>query len=618
MPTRDGMAGVPLVADGVIYQSGSLGKVFANDLRTGAPVWSFDAHIQFPLGVVPAWGARLTRGLALWEDNVITATGDCRLIALDRKTGKERWQAHACEPEQGYTITGAPRVGGNKVFIGNANADSGANRGYVNAFDARTGQALWRFYTIPGDPSKGFENKAMEMAAKTWGKEYWKKTGGGSAWDAITYDPKLNLLYVGTDGPSPINPKMRGEGAGDELFTNAIVALDANTGEYRWHYSTTPGDGWNYDAAMHIMIADLMIGGGERRVVMTAPKNGFFYVLDAKSGKLISATNIVPTTWASHVDLKSGRPVKLIGAEWWRYEDRGTVVYPGVVGAHSWMPMSYSPQTGLVYIPIMEVPTLFRKERKNALGGAGIDYYYALDNKLPFRASLLAWDPLKQRPQWKNIVGLPYAGGVLSTAGNLVIQGTSEGELVGYRATTGERLWSMFVGSGIVAAPSTVEIDGVQLIIVAAGSGTTSAIGAIPRLSASPGGPALLLAFKLDGNAKIVAERALTEPFGSPPRPRAEQSQIERGKQVWDTNGCELCHGYQVIAGKSSVPDLRRSTEQTYELFPEIILGGLYAFQGMPTYSGTISAKDLNALQSYVLSEAWRAYDAPENRKAPH
>ncbi|MCX7169691.1 MAG: PQQ-binding-like beta-propeller repeat protein [Proteobacteria bacterium] len=291
VPTPDGLAGNPLVADGVIYQSGTLGKVWAHDLRSGKQLWEFDAQIKFDKSgtVISFWGSRVNRGLALLDDKVFIGTGDCRLIAIDRKTGARVWETPACDAAAYYSITGAPRVGNGKVFIGNANADSGATRGYVAAFDAGSGKELWRFYTVPGDPAKGFENKAMEMASKTWGHDYWKvSAGGASPWDAMTFDPVLNQLYVGTDGPSPFNPKDRAQkGRGDELFTNSIVALDADTGAYRWHYQTTPNDAWNLAATMHIMIAELPIKGKPRRVVMQAPKNGFFYVLDAKSGKFI-------------------------------------------------------------------------------------------------------------------------------------------------------------------------------------------------------------------------------------------------------------------------------------------------------------------------------------------
>jgi PQQ-dependent dehydrogenase (methanol/ethanol family) len=619
MPTPDGMTGVPLVAGGLVYQSGALGKVFANDVRTGKLVWSFDAHIPFPLPVIASWGARLTRGLALWEEEVITATGDCRLIALDRATGRQLWETRACDPGNFKTITGAPRIGGGKVFIGNSNADSGIGRGHVDAFDAKTGKHLWRFFTIPGDPAAGFESKAMAMASKTWGKDYWKIAGGGSAWDGITYDSKLNLLFVGTDGPAPFDPTQRGVGRGDELFTNSIVALNADTGQYVWHYQTTPDDGWNYAAAMPIMIADLTIRNRMRRVVMQAPKNGFFYVLDAKTGKLINQPkNIVPVNWASHIDMKTGRPVQLADAKYWLADQHRAVVSPSPMGAHSWMPMSYNPATGLVYIPVMDMPTLMSTGYEaNKVGALDIDFYYALTHKLPFKGSLLAYDPVAQKPRWQLDVGFPYEGGTLTTAGNLVFQGTTSGYLSVYRADSGEKLWSMFTGSGILGAPSTVEIDGEQLIIVAVGSGSTAAIGFARRFSSDPGGPARLLAFKLNGKAELpILSPREAETIPEPPRPRPDPALAAQGKDIWGANSCELCHGFNMIGGLGSVPDLRRASAQTHSQFAAIVLAGLRKDKGMPVFSDSIGLQDLPALQAYVLEQAWRAYDE-QNAHAP-
>ena len=607
LPSLDGPAGVPLVADGVIYQSLALGKVIAHDARTGEQLWLFDANIKFPLGVVPAWGARLTRGLAFYGNFVITAIGDCRLIALDRKSGKQQWTTPACDPEQFYTITGAPRVGGGKVFIGNANADSGANRGFVSAFDATTGKQLWRFYTVPGDPSRGFENEAMEIASKTWGTEYWKRGGGGSTWDAMTYDPVLDLLYVGTDAPFPLNPLLRGEDAGDELFTNAIVALDASTGEYRWHYSTTPGDGWNYSATMHIMIAELVIDDKKRRVVMTAPKNGFFYVLDAASGALISADNIVPVNWASHIDLETGRPVTLPDARWWLKGQEGAVVYPSPIGAHNWMPMSYSEKTGFVYIPVMESPMTMVQQDSNLVAGVDTDFYYGRHHDLEFTGSLLAWDPIKQEQRWKVKVGLPYQGGVLSTAGNVVFQGSTAGVFSAYHAGSGEALWKYDVGSGIIAAPVTVKIDGKQLVVVPVGSGTSSAIGTMPELASYPGGPARLLAFGLDAKADLPPVKPVLRSIPKPPLARPSADGVARGEDLWLENGCELCHGFRAIGAPSvSVPDLRVSNAETYADFAAIVSGARWD-KGMPVFSH-LSSEDIAALRDYVLAQAWLAY----------
>jgi quinohemoprotein ethanol dehydrogenase len=617
MPTVDGLTGIPMVADGVVYQSGALGKVWANDVRTGKLLWSYDAQIKFPMGLVASWGSRLSRGLALWQDRVLKATGDCRLMALDRKTGALLWEVHSCDPKDNKTITGAPRVGGGKVFIGNANADSGVGRGYVDAYDIATGKHLWRFFTIPGDPAKGFENAAMEMAAETWGPDYWKHSGGGTAWDGITYDPVTNLVYIGTDGAAPFDPKERGSSGGDELFTNAIVAVNADTGAYVWHYSTTPGDGWNYDATMPSVLADLSIGGKTRHIVMTAPKNGFFYVLDARTGKLVNEPKpIIPVNWASRIDMASGRPVPLDEAKYWLNGAKGALVSPSDDGAHSWMPMSYSPQTGLVYIPAMNSPVFMASagDGKPAVD----DAYYPLEHKLTSKGTLLAWDPIKQQARWERDIGPPVEGGILSTAGNLVFQGTSAGYFNAYRADTGEKLWSFPTGSGVLAAASTVEIDGAQLILVAAGSGTTSGFGAAAaNLMGNAAGPTRLLAFSLKGTAHLPPSNRRLEPFPKPPAPEADAALGGQGRNVFNDRGCGMCHGLALDVGAGSVPDLRRINAATYALFSQIVRGGLYKAAGMPVFADAIREDDLPALKAYIINEAWKKYRAQSVSSIP-
>jgi quinohemoprotein ethanol dehydrogenase len=616
MPVRDGLVGVPLVTEGVVYQSGPLGLVFANDVRTGKLLWTFDAGIKFPLGIIPAWGSRLSRGLALWEDKVFRATGDCRLIAINKETGKKIWEVQTCDPTAFRTITGFPTVGGGKVFIGNSNADSGVGRGYLDAYDAKDGRHLWRFYTIPGNPADGFESKAMEMASKTWGKEYWKKVGGASVWGGMTYDPRTGYLIIGTDGAVPLSPLERGEGAGDELFTNAVVAINANTGEYVWHYSTTPGDGWNYSATMPFVLADLPSAGGSVATVMTAPKNGFFYVFDARTGKLLNQPQpFAKVTWASHIDMATGRPVRLPGAEWWTKGSEGSVVYPYGLGAHNWMPMAFSPLTGLVYIPVSEAATRYWTDPRVLIGRVDVDNYHALKHGGLYKGRLVAWDPVAQKARWQHDIGAPYQGGTLATAGNLVFQGTTEGQFHAYRADTGERVWSFDAGGGILAAPSTVEIDGEQIVLVPTGSGTTSSLGFAPLLGGGAGGPARLLAFSLHGTAKLPDNKQVTEPLTEPPAPRPNPKLAVAGKTVWDAAGCELCHGVQVIGGPGSVPDLRRISAARLELFPQIVRGGLFTPSGMPEFRDVVSEADLPALRAYVLEQAWRGYDDQNARK---
>jgi quinohemoprotein ethanol dehydrogenase len=615
MPTRDGLTGVPIIADGAVYQSGGLGKAWAHDLRTGKLLWTFDAGIKFPMGVVPSWGARLSRGLTIWEDKVLKATGDCRLFALDHKTGTIIWEVTVCDVANYQTITGAPRVGDGKVFIGNSNADTGISRPFVDAYDIATGKRLWRFYTIPGDPAKGFENEAMEMAAATWGKDYWKKPiGGGSPWEGITYDPRTDLVIIGTDGASPFSPSQRAEGGGDELFIAALVALRADTGEYVWHYTTTPRDAWNYSSTFPVVLADVPIDGQTRQVVMNAPKNGFFYVHDARTGKLLNEPKpILPVNWASHIDMVTGRPVVRDEAKYWLKGDKAAfVASPSPMGARNWMPMSYNPQTGLVYIPTTDYPTRMEVDRSNFVGGLNIDFYYARSHNLPFKGSLLAWDPLNQEARWRQDIGKPYQGGTLTTAGNLVFQGTTSGQFNAFRADTGEKLWSYFAGSSILGGPSTATSGGEQLIVVAAGPGSTSSVGFAPAFADQANGPPRLLAFSLSGTAKLPP---LLEPGAEtlllrPPAPPPDEKLARQGKTIWDLNGCELCHGFAVQGGLGSLPDLRRLDAARFERVSQVVRGGLLKASGMPVFADAIREADIPALKAYLLQQAWHGYNA--------
>jgi quinohemoprotein ethanol dehydrogenase len=614
LPARDGLVGVPLVADDVIYESGAMSRVYANDVRDGHLLWTYDPKVKAPPGqIVATWGGHVNRGLALWEDLLFVGTGDCRLVAIDRRKGAPVWEARACDPARSYTITGAPRIGDGKVFIGNANADTGVNRGYVVAYDARTGRELWRFYTIPGDPSKGFENEAMARASKTWGKEYWKHSGGGAVWDAITYDTVLKQVYIGTDGASPINPNSRGEGGGDELYTTSIIALDAATGSYKWHLQTTPHDGWNYDATMHIMLAELDVRGSRRRVVMEAPKNGYFYVLDAKTGELLTVNNFVPINWSSAIDPKSGRPTVRREAEWWNLPRNvtATILPSGGSGAHSWQPMSFSPRTGLVYIPTMEQPMALSVSRGDEAmaPGAYFNNYVGYGDPKIFKGGLVAYDPVRAKVVWRRDVGPPQNGGVLATAGNLVFQGTSAGSLRAYRAGDGRPLWEFKADTGFYAAPITVKIDGKQLLIVPSGSGTSSSVFTYARVGGITHGPSRLLAFSLDGSARLPPAAPYQAGLPQPPVPRPAPSLVARGRDVFYGAGCDLCHGLDAIGAQgASEPDLRRSSAVLSADLAAIVIGGARADKGMPSFAGTVTADQLPALRAYIVEQAWKAY----------
>lgn len=621
IPSRDGLVGNPIVVDGVVYQAGPLGRAYANDVRTGKTLWTFSPQIDFNdrQTLTSFWSLRYSRGVSVLGDNVFVAAGDCRLFAVDRKTGKQNWEVTSCDISQGYGITAAPRVGDGKVFIGNHCLDSGAARGFVDAFDAKSGKRAWRFYTMPGDPSKPFESKALEMASKTWGTDYWKKTHGCvSAWDSLTYDEKLNLLYIGTGSAAPLSPKERAADAGDELFADSIVAVNATTGEYVWHYQTVQHDGWDLDAISPITIAELPIRGVKRRVLMTAPKNGFFYVIEAKTGKFLSANNITPVNWASHIDPKTGRPVTIADARYWERPGEQTVVSPAVGGAHTWQAMAFNPATRLAYIPVGVTPTLMATDPKAVVGGVSADMYYGSsgDPKWTAHGELVAWDPLTQSARWRVQRTRPWNGGVLSTAGNLIFQGAAEGTFDAFAADTGKPLWSFNTHGSMMAAPTSVEVDGQQLILVATGnSGASPASTDVARYTSTPQSrsPSRLLAFKLGGTGSVP--ETIVQEFPKPPLPRQPESIAKEGGVYFEANWCVGCHGHGVENVRSSIPDLRLASAQTHEQFAAIVLGGARRDKGMPSFP-TLTPDELKALQAYIINEAWVAYEAQEAAKA--
>lgn len=611
LPTADGLLANPLVAGGLVYEIGAYSRVWALDVHNGRIAWTYDPHVKVASAFPSMWSHHLNRGVALLDGRLFFGTSDCRLIALDARTGTRLWEVQDCDSDGNRAINGAPRVGGGKVFIGNSDVDTGIGRGSMDAFDARTGRHLWRFYTIPGDPSLPENHtRANAIAARTWsGDQWWKKAGGGSTWEGITYDPVLKLLYFGVDGPSPWNAADR---RGDNLFTDSVIAVNADTGEYVWHYQTVPNDSWDLNDCSPIVIAELPVGGVQRRVLLHAPKNGFFYVLDARTGALLSADKIGDVTWASRIDLSSGRPVENPGARYYTLPGKSALVNPGPVGVHNWHAMSYDDATGLIYIPLTDVAVRYSMlSQAGLLGGDTLTDYYAgmADPKVQRRmGQLLAWDPLARRARWRVDLALGTNGGVLSTAGNLVFQGTATGEFVAYRAGDGRKLWSLPTGSAIQGAPSTVEIGGVQLVLVSAGNG--GGIGlSVPRYSVNEHslGPARLLAFALGGNARLPPP-ALPAPFDKPPLPAPSAELAARGELLFSAYACDYCHGPRAERLGMSVPDLRRASRTTYESMAAIVVGGARASAGMPAYHD-MALRDLEAIRAFVLSAAWRAYD---------
>ena len=610
LPTRDGLVGNPLISNGRIFQSGSQSQVFANDLKTGELLWTYEPLAgRPPSSFLETWLRSLNRGLALYEDLVIVGASDCRLVAIDQETGIEQWQVETCDSEQAYMISGAPRVGGGKVFIGNSCADMGLNRGHVDAVDAKTGKHLWRFYTVPGDPKEPQDSELYEMALKTWGEGWYESTRGcGSVWDAMVYDAELDQLIIGTGAPAPADPTKRGKDVGDELFTSAVVALDAQTGAYQWHFTQVPGNAWNYEPAVGLMLATLPMNGVDKRVVLSVPKNGFVYVLDAQTGGFISGRNYVPVNWAKGLDNETGRPIFDPAARYWEAADgEPTIILPSNAGAHDWTALAFDPESNVLFIPALTTPE--RRER-TASGEYSYDHRHSTEGDPEWQAfgELIAWDPVSQSEIWRQRLALPYNGGALHTAGGVVFQGTAEGYLNAYDAISGEQLGSFAAGGAIRAAPSTVVAEGIQYIVVPAGAPSTSAASAgltdYSSTAESRSRPRLL-AFALGGDAPAPAWAAQLT-FPKPPVDRYPPEVAAMGETIYELAGCVACHGYGGQSVGGAAADLRMRLPVNLE-YLKAVLGGLLAPR-MPQVE--LDDASAEALYAYLVNTAWSAYEA--------
>ncbi|MAG34564.1 MAG: PQQ-dependent dehydrogenase, methanol/ethanol family [Deltaproteobacteria bacterium] len=606
LKTERGVEATPLVADGVMYVSAPFSVVHALDAVTGTLRWTYDPNMD------RAWSRNVccgfvNRGVALHGDKIFVGTLDGRLVAIDRASGLLVWEVSTVEGDRPYSITGAPRVVEGKVVIGNAGADFGV-RGYVSAYDSETGELAWRTYTVPGNPADGFESPAMEHAATTWSGEWWLAGGGGTPWDGMAYDPELRLLYVGTGNGAPSVRWLRSPGGGDNLYLATVLALDPSTGEIVWHYQETPAESWDYTATQPLMLADLEINGQLRKVLLHAPKNGFFFVIDRTDGSFISAEPYTTVTWALHYDEK-GRPVENPESDY-RHEPK--FIRPAPYGGHSWQPMSFHPGTGLVYFPKRDMGSIFASdpdyEYRPKTWNTGLDTAafseFSFSDGGPMSAALIAWDPVAQREVWSVDHVAAFNGGTLATAGGLIFQGSADGRFVAYRATDGEKLWESPAGTGIMAGPVTYRVDGEQYIAVAAGWGASFAMsGARLALAAGVRSGGRVLTFKLGGKAVVPPGR---EPLGPVPEPTyaLESTAEERALGMARFHFyCSVCHGPQAVAG-GSVPDLRHLSAEKHTHFDAIVRGGLRQVHGMPAFSDLLTDDDVHAIQAWILERA--------------
>ncbi|NKI19128.1 PQQ-dependent dehydrogenase, methanol/ethanol family [Spongiibacter sp. KMU-166] len=626
LPTRRGIETTPLMADGVLYVTASWGHVLAYDARTGGKLWHFDPKVPKDYAVRGCCDG-VNRGVALWQDKVLAASYDGKLRAIDRKTGDPLWEVDTrINTDDPYTITGAPRVVNGKVIIGNGGAELGV-RGYVSAYDATNGKLVWRFFTVPGDPAKGFEDDTQEWIASTWNGEWWKNgKGGGTAWDSFAFDPSLNLLYIGVGNGSSWNHKVRSNGEGDNLFVSSIVAVNADTGKYVWHYQTTPADSFDYTATQHMILADLVVKGKKRKVIMQAPKNGFFYVLDRRNGKLLSAEKYMPVNWASHVDMETGRPVEAEGLR----EGKIPLVTPGPSGAHNWQPMSYSPQTELVYIPALMSGAIYIDDfsAQDRKGVWNTNYAVApmvavpdeLTNEqragmgeMVLKAVLQARDPKTNAVVWQKEGGFFSGGGLLSTAGNLLFQGDLEGTFRARAADTGEELWSQDVQGGIMGSPISYQLDDEQYIAVAQGWGGISGLpyGAVagPRNMINI---SRLLVYKLDGDTALPRVAVKEQTLPEPTLASADTETIEAGRVLYNQY-CAVCHGGNAISA-GLISDLRYRINDIAPAWQAIVRDGAMASLGMPARGEFITEAEAEAIKHYVVHEAQLGHQRGEKR----
>lgn len=607
--THRGNQATPLVVDGIMYITGPWSVVYALDAVSGKLIWQYDPEVP------GNWARRaccdaVNRGVAFWQNKIYLGTLDGYLVALDAASGKKIWKMDTLtDRTKAYTITGAPRLAGKNIIIGNGGGELGV-RGYVSAYDLATGALAWRFFTVPAKDD-------VSDVRKTWSDEtLWDYGGGGTVWDSMTYDEELDRIYVGVGNGSPWPAWVRSPGGGDNLYLSSILALDGATGKLAWHYQTTPADSWDYTATQHMILADLEMNGAIRKVIMQAPKNGFFYVLDRESGALISAKKYTFVTWASRVDLQTGRPVL---REQGNYAKSPKTIWPSMSGGHNWQPMTFSEETGLVYIPVLETPVKFYTDAADSFAQNSINVAASVDMNPPsedeypmldtyrgrFNSILKAYDPVRQKIVWSALPRPWWGGGVLSTAGGLVFQGGSDGFFIAYGAKDGKLLKEIFTGTAIMAPPVTYEVDGVQYVAVLGGLGGSLKEYPSHSVALKYENRERLFIFRIGGGA-VSLPNIREEDILQPPHPQAifDRKTAAQGRVLFNKH-CSRCHAIAGVA--NNYPNLWNLPPQTYDDFDEIILEGALSYAGMPAFDDVLDTNNVRAIREYILADEYRA-----------
>jgi quinohemoprotein ethanol dehydrogenase len=631
--TNRGQESTPLVIDGVMYASSNFGRVYALDAATGRELWTYDPRVDGAWARYACCDA-VNRGLAAFDGRLYVGALDGWVHALDARTGQLVWKVDTVVARRAhvpYTLPGAPLLAGSLLIVGSAGGDFAA-RGYVSAYDLKSGELRWRFFTVPRDPAQGAQDQPhLEAAVKTWNPEHrWAAGSGGTVWDGMAYDPKLGLVYFGTGNAAPYNSYVGGRHTGDQLYAASIVAVRADSGTLAWYYQTVPGDRWDFDSTQKLVLADITLDGRRRQVLMQAAKNGFYYVLDRASGELLSAHNFAFVNWTRGVDAKSGRPSAEAAADYGRSPK---LVFPSEAGAHSWQPMAFDAARGLTFIPVIESGNVMVETRDRRAGlvegqfttPAFVPEAYdpaamrSLYGKLPplteltqgiktdtaSRGYLRAWNVAQHRTAWEVQTATSWDGGVLATAGGLVFQGDANGNLNAYSADAGALLKSVPVGSSLMAAPITYRVGATQYIAIIAGYGGGGVITGVPLDPASAayryGNEGRIIVLKVGGPLPPLPPLVAELPWPVPPPRPADPAQVGAGEVLYN-RFCSRCH----VFGRGILPDLRRLQPAAHAMFDSIVLQGAYAAKGMGRFDDVLTPADAAAVHAYVIDQAWR------------
>ena len=636
--TNRGQESTPLVIDGVLYATSNFGRVYALDAATGKELWTYDPHIDGQWARYACCDA-VNRGLVAFEGMIYVGALDGWLHAIDARTGVLEWKIDTLigrDERKPYTLTGAPLLAGDTIVIGNAGADFAGARGYVTAYDLRTGAQRWRFFTVPRDPAQGPQDQPhLEAAAKTWSPRHpWSAGSGGTVWDGMAYDAALRLVYIGTANAAPYNSHLDGTRGGDELYAASILAIHADDGTLAWYYQTVPQDRWDFDSTQKLVLAEVTLADRPRKVVMQAAKNGFYYVLDRATGELLSANNFAVVTWTRGIDSKTGRPIVAPSAD---YDKGPALVFPSEAGAHSWQPMAYDAERGVTFIPVIEsgnilletsgrraglvegqfttpafAPESYDPKTMKSLYGdlpPLANLIQGLKNNTATRGFLRAWSVTKHRVVWEAPTATSWDGGVMATASGIVFQGDANGYLNAYAADSGLKLAAINVGSSMMAAPITYRVNGTQYVAIVAGYGGGAVITGSPfdpdSAAGRYGNDGRIIALKLDGPAPPLPPAYQAPEWPQLPARSGNAAQVTAGEALYNRY-CARCH----VFGHSILPDLRRMSPATHSLFGSIVLEGAYAPKGMGRFDDVLTAADAEAIHAYITAQAWDAKTA--------